>query len=204
MCTQHRKFAFFALSALSLAACASTATVVPTQNFVVPPSALDGHDRTAGSGTVRGAALMQAGHDAAHTQVVVSIFSAPPGTVVPWHVHAGRCGDSGAVLGDPSSYPVPGGGCRPEISARHRGAGRRDVRERKLLRQHPSLAVRDEHHHRLRQPRLRAALVRGLLSVPRRDHGLDPAADVEVPDDLHPARRTAATRSSRIRFTARS
>ena len=34
----------------------------------------------------------------------VSLTGATPGAVHPWHVHEGKCGSGGAIVGDPSAY----------------------------------------------------------------------------------------------------
>ena len=35
----------------------------------------------------------------------VNLTGAAPGSVHPWHVHAGRCGDNGPIVGPPEAYP---------------------------------------------------------------------------------------------------
>ncbi len=36
----------------------------------------------------------------------IAITGATPGASHPWHVHVGRCGGSGSMVGSPGSYPV--------------------------------------------------------------------------------------------------
>lgn len=38
------------------------------------------------------------------SMAMVSISNATPGGVHPWHIHAGRCGGNGPVVGDPGAY----------------------------------------------------------------------------------------------------
>lgn len=40
------------------------------------------------------------------TRVAVEIRGAAAGAVHPWHVHAGECGSGGAIVGQPTAYPV--------------------------------------------------------------------------------------------------
>ena len=35
----------------------------------------------------------------------ISIKGAAAGSVLPWHVHQGKCGDNGSIIGDPAAYP---------------------------------------------------------------------------------------------------
>jgi len=36
--------------------------------------------------------------------VTVTISNATPGGIHPWHVHRGRCGDNGPIVGDAAAY----------------------------------------------------------------------------------------------------
>ena len=57
----------------------------------------------AGALQVRGTAQWsRSGNDA--STVTVNISNATAGGVHPWHVHRGRCGENGAIVGDASSY----------------------------------------------------------------------------------------------------
>ena len=57
----------------------------------------------AGAMQVRGTAVWVRDGDAAST-VTVSISNATAGGMHPWHIHRGRCGDNGPVVGDASAY----------------------------------------------------------------------------------------------------
>ncbi|MEO5818596.1 MAG: hypothetical protein ABIT20_25220 [Gemmatimonadaceae bacterium] len=51
--------------------------------------------------------------DGSGSKVMVSISNATPGGQHPWHVHSGRCGSNGPIVGDPGAYKaltVDGGG----------------------------------------------------------------------------------------------
>jgi Cu/Zn superoxide dismutase len=52
---------------------------------------------------IRGTAWMAP--SAGRTLAGVSISNAAPGGVHPWHIHEGRCGGNGAILGPPGAYP---------------------------------------------------------------------------------------------------
>lgn len=39
------------------------------------------------------------------TRVTVNLSGAPAGGVHPWHIHEGKCGSGGGVVGDPAAYP---------------------------------------------------------------------------------------------------
>lgn len=39
------------------------------------------------------------------TAVTVRVEDATPGSEHPWHVHRGRCGSGGGIVGDASDYP---------------------------------------------------------------------------------------------------
>ena len=41
----------------------------------------------------------------AATSATVNLTGATPSAVHPWHIHAGRCGDNGPIVGPPSAYP---------------------------------------------------------------------------------------------------
>ena len=38
------------------------------------------------------------------SQKAVTISNATPGGIHPWHVHRGRCGDNGPIVGDAAAY----------------------------------------------------------------------------------------------------
>lgn len=39
------------------------------------------------------------------TMVSVNIMGATPDAVHPWHIHEGKCGSGGPIVGDPMAYP---------------------------------------------------------------------------------------------------
>lgn len=39
------------------------------------------------------------------TRAIISLAGGAPGAIIPWHVHYGRCGDDGSIVGKPGSYP---------------------------------------------------------------------------------------------------
>ncbi|CAN5860831.1 hypothetical protein BH11GEM1_BH11GEM1_21470 [soil metagenome] len=47
------------------------------------------------------ASWMRDGND---SKVMVSISNATPGGQHPWHVHSGRCGSNGPIVGNPGAY----------------------------------------------------------------------------------------------------
>lgn len=58
------------------------------------------------SGTnVAGTATVSSGDNAAQTRASVNLTGADSGAVHPWHVHSGRCGDNGPIVGPASAYP---------------------------------------------------------------------------------------------------
>ena len=57
----------------------------------------------AGAMQVRGTAVWSQ-HDNATSRVAVTISNATAGGLHPWHIHRGRCGDNGPIVGDASAY----------------------------------------------------------------------------------------------------
>ena len=57
----------------------------------------------AGAVQVRGTAVWSRDGDAT-SLATVSISNATPGGSHPWHIHRGRCGDNGPIVGDASGY----------------------------------------------------------------------------------------------------
>jgi len=58
-----------------------------------------------GGTEVRGTASVAPGASAGTMMVEIAINGAPKGGTHPWHVHAGKCSDSGApIVGPPSDY----------------------------------------------------------------------------------------------------
>lgn len=57
-----------------------------------------------GNFTVRGTAKAQS--VGVGTGVTISIENAPHHAQHPWHVHRGKCGDNGPIVGEAGNYPV--------------------------------------------------------------------------------------------------
>jgi hypothetical protein len=55
--------------------------------------------------SVTGSATAGPGETAEQTRASVTISGAEPGAVHPWHIHSGRCGDNGPIVGPASAYP---------------------------------------------------------------------------------------------------
>ncbi len=60
----------------------------------------------AGALNIKGTTTMGPASNANSTIVHISITNAPPGGTHPWHVHKGRCGDNGDIVGSASAYPL--------------------------------------------------------------------------------------------------
>ena len=68
------------------------------------PETWSGTLSAVGGSGVSGSATGTSGHDTSH--VTVKISGATPGATLPWHVHEGKCSDSGApIVGPPTVYP---------------------------------------------------------------------------------------------------
>ena len=68
------------------------------------PETYKGTLAAAGGSSVSGTATGTTGHDSTH--VTVSIVGGTPGATLPWHIHEGKCTDSGPpVVGDMAAYP---------------------------------------------------------------------------------------------------
>lgn len=103
--------ALLAGAALALSACAAsrqpadTTTTLPQQaqsvTQVVRWSASLGSE----AGGSLGGTATAVPSGTASTAVAVSLTGAAPGGVHPWHIHSGRCGDNGPIVGPPSAYP---------------------------------------------------------------------------------------------------
>jgi hypothetical protein len=67
---------------------------------------------------IRGSASLAA--EGSQSVAAIEIHNATRGGVHPWHVHLGRCGSGGAILGDASAYPLlkVGGDGKAEQSAK--------------------------------------------------------------------------------------
>ena len=73
-----------------------------------------------GAVQVTGTGWMAADDDPAETRAGATLANATPGGEHPWHVHVGRCGSNGAIVGDAAAYrPLKvGGNGRAEATAR--------------------------------------------------------------------------------------
>ena len=63
-------------------------------------------------GSIRGLNMYSAMTGTARARVVqgvaditVNLRTGTPGQTHPWHLHEGKCGSGGAIVGDPSAYP---------------------------------------------------------------------------------------------------
>jgi CHRD domain-containing protein len=57
-----------------------------------------------GGTNVAGTATVEPGKDASSTHATVSLTGGDAGATYPWHVHSGKCGDNGGVVGVASAY----------------------------------------------------------------------------------------------------
>lgn len=100
------------VAAAALAGCATRQTEVTSGTTATGAvSAGGGMAMTAqlasqGGSTVSGTASATHGADANSFRANVSITGASPSATHPWHIHAGRCGDNGPIVGPASAYPV--------------------------------------------------------------------------------------------------
>lgn len=58
-----------------------------------------------GGSSVGGTANVTHGDSPNQFRASLGIFGAGPNATHPWHVHEGRCGENGAVVGPPDAYP---------------------------------------------------------------------------------------------------
>ena len=59
-----------------------------------------------GGTTVAGTVAIEPGSGASSTKATVTITGGEAGATYPWHVHSGKCGDNGAVVGQASAYTL--------------------------------------------------------------------------------------------------
>jgi hypothetical protein len=108
--------------ALLLASCGGGRTSINTDELgigdrwnatITTPAELLGALQLTGTG------WMSADDDASRTRAGVTLANATPGGEHPWHVHVGRCGSNGSIVGDASEYrPLKvGGNGRAEATA---------------------------------------------------------------------------------------
>ena len=116
---QLRHALALAAASAALAACASrqvevssgSSTTTTTATTSTAGGGMAGMAMTAqlasqGGSTVTGTATATHGSDANSFRATASISGASPNATHPWHVHAGRCGDNGPIVGPASAYPV--------------------------------------------------------------------------------------------------
>ena len=72
-----------------------------------------------GAVQVTGTGWMASADNEARTRAGATLANATPGGEHPWHVHVGRCGSNGSIVGDASAYrPLKvGGNGRAEAAA---------------------------------------------------------------------------------------
>ena len=57
-----------------------------------------------GGTTVAGTVAIEPGSGGSSTKATVTITGGEAGATYPWHVHSGKCGDNGAVVGQAPAY----------------------------------------------------------------------------------------------------
>ena len=57
-----------------------------------------------GGTTIAGAVTVEPGASATSTHAVVTLTGGEAGATYPWHVHSGKCGDNGGVVGQAGAY----------------------------------------------------------------------------------------------------
>ena len=57
-----------------------------------------------GGTSVAGSVSVEPGSGASSTHATVTITGGEAGVTYPWHVHSGKCGDNGAVVGQAGAY----------------------------------------------------------------------------------------------------
>jgi hypothetical protein len=72
----------------------------------------------AGAVDIKGSATLAPGASPKTSIATVSISNAPPGGDHPWHLHQGRCGDNGEIVGPASAYPMLSVGSDGHASAK--------------------------------------------------------------------------------------
>lgn len=107
------RIATLAIALMLTAACTKTVKVETdprsgrTDVDIQPPGQPEGWKGTltaVGTSGINGTATGTTANDSTH--VTVSITGGTPGATLPWHVHDGKCTDTGApVVGDASAYP---------------------------------------------------------------------------------------------------
>lgn len=111
-----------AVACLGLTACAKNSVKIDPSSAVELASRWNGTlavpEGMAGVVQIRGSTSMSAEGDQTHA--AIEIHNATRGGVHPWHIHAGRCGSNGPILGSASAYPMlkVGGDGKSEADAK--------------------------------------------------------------------------------------
>lgn len=99
------------LAALTLTACVRTRTDPATGNVDVDIESPTQQGEE-WEGSIRGLNMYSAMTGTARARVVegvadisVSLRGGTPGQTHPWHLHEGKCGSGGPIVGDPYAYP---------------------------------------------------------------------------------------------------
>lgn len=99
------------VAALTLTACVRTRTDPATGNVDVDVES-PAQQGEQWEGSIRGMNMYSAMSGTARARVVqgvatvtVNLTGGTPGQTHPWHVHEGKCGTGGPIVGDPSAYP---------------------------------------------------------------------------------------------------
>lgn len=58
-----------------------------------------------GGSTITGEAEVEGEDKGKKTEAEIKITGATPGAELPWHVHQGKCGDNGTIIGAATAYP---------------------------------------------------------------------------------------------------
>ncbi len=92
-----------ATAALTLAALACAGTQVKTD---LAKMRWSGSLNPQGGSLITGTATLMPVKRTGQTTATINIIGAAPLNVHPWHIHSGRCGDAGAIVGPPEAYPT--------------------------------------------------------------------------------------------------
>lgn len=90
-------------AALTLAAIACAGTQVKTD---LSKMRWSGSLNPQGGSLITGTATLMPVKRTGQTTATINIIGAAPLNVHPWHIHSGRCGDVGVIVGPPEAYPL--------------------------------------------------------------------------------------------------
>lgn len=111
MRAQHRSLALVVAASIALAACAKRAVEVTTGSTTTTTTTTATTTQWTATlapqngSNVQGTVSVKPGASTDQTLAAVTITGAPAGGVHPWHIHAGKCGDNGPIVGPASAYP---------------------------------------------------------------------------------------------------